>query len=135
MNAAQKIAWFNLSVCALAVVLVLSLIPFLGKGAMGGWGVLGLLGLSVVLLRKKQGQVVSDERDVSIQRKSVLIAYSAFWILYILAAVLAPFVYGEKGNVPVFVVQQSAWIGFVFFYSVTSIATLIQYARGGSDGE
>jgi hypothetical protein len=44
MTAAQKHAWFNLVVVALSVVTVLILVPVLGPGAQGGFGLLGLLG-------------------------------------------------------------------------------------------
>ena len=36
MSATQKFAWFNLAVVGLTLVTVLSLLPFLGKSALGG---------------------------------------------------------------------------------------------------
>jgi hypothetical protein len=101
MSAMQKWAWFNLAVIALTLVAVLSLLPFLGKGALGGFGFLGLLGFGPLFFRRKPGQVLTDERDQLIQRRSWVLAYSLFWVAFVLAAVvLSAVVYGQEGAVP-----------------------------------
>jgi hypothetical protein len=130
----QKFAWFNLAVITLTVVAVLALLPFLGRGALGGFGLLGLMGFGPFFFRKKPGQVVADERDQLIQQRSWVVAYSLFWVVFVLAvAVLSPVVYGQDGAVPVWVVQISAFCGFMLVYALASIAILIQYAGGASD--
>src|SRR5437899_10058017 len=98
MSATQKFAWFNLAVIALTLVVVLALLPFLGKGALGGFGFLGIIGLGPLFFRKRPGQVVADERDILIQRRAWILAYALFWVVFVLAAVLfAPLVYGQEG--------------------------------------
>src|SRR6186713_3106421 len=130
MSAMQKFAWFNLAVIALTLVAVLSLLPFLGKGA------LGLIGFGPLFFRKKPGQVLTDERDQLIQRRSWVLAYSLFWVAFVLAAVvLSPWKYGAEGAVPVPIVQLSVAVGFLFVYAVASIAILVQYAGGSSHAE
>jgi hypothetical protein len=71
MSAMQKFAWFNLAVIALTLMAVVSLFPFLGKGALGGFGFLGLTGFGPYFFRKKPGHVLADERDQLIQRGSI----------------------------------------------------------------
>jgi hypothetical protein len=134
MSATQKFAWFNLAVIALTLVAVLSLLPFLGRGALGGCGILGLLGLGPLFFRKKSGQVLIDERDQLIQGRSWFLAYALFWVAFVLAAVfLSAVVYGQEGAVPVWVVQSSVFCGLVLVYALASVAILVQYAGGSKD--
>jgi hypothetical protein len=134
MSAMQKFAWFNLAVIALTLVAVVSLLPFLGKGALGGFGFLGLIGLGPLFFRKRPGQVLTDERDQLIQRRSWVLAYSLFWVAFVLAAVvLSAVVYGQEGAVPVWVVQSSVFCGFMLVYALASVAILVQYAGGSRD--
>jgi hypothetical protein len=129
MSAMQKFAWFNLAVIALTLGTVLLLLPFLGKGALGGSGFIGFLGFGPLFFRKKPGQVLIDERDVLIQQRSWVLAYSFFWVVFVLAAVvLSAVVYGQEGAVPVVVVQISVLPGFMLVYTLASIAILVQYA-------
>jgi hypothetical protein len=129
MSAMQKFAWFNLAVIALTLVAILSLLPFLGKGALGGFGFLGLIGLG-------PGQVLTDERDILIQRRSWILAYALFWVVFVLAAVLlSPLVYGQEGAVPVWVIQISVFCGFMLVYGLASVAMLVQYSGGSKDAE
>ena len=53
MNASQREAWFNLIVVLSSLLMVTVLLPFLGKGAMGGFGLLGFLGFSPLFFRKR----------------------------------------------------------------------------------
>src|SRR5262245_39719542 len=101
MSATQKFAWFNLAVITLTLAAIFALLPFLGKGALGGFGLIGLLGFGPFFFRSKPGQVTVDERDQLIQRRSWLLAYALFWVVFVLAAVfLSALVYGEDGAVP-----------------------------------
>ncbi len=136
MSATQKFAWFNLAVIAWTLVAVLSLLPFLGKGALGSLGFLGLIGFGPFFFRRKMGQVPTDERDQLIQRNAWVLAYSLFWVAFVLAAVfLSASVYGPEGAVPVWVVQCSVAWGFMLVYALVSVAILVQYARGSKDAE
>jgi hypothetical protein len=136
MSAIQKFAWFNLAVIALTLLAVLALLPFLGKGALGAFGFLGLIGLGPLFFRKRPGQVVVDERDQIIQLRSWVLAYSLFWVVFVLTAVLiSQLVYGQEGAVPVTVVQISVGCFFMLVYALASIAVLVQYTGGAKDAE
>ncbi len=136
MSATQKWAWFNLVVLGLTLGAVLALLPLLGQRAFGCFGLLGVLGFGPFFFRKKPGQVLMDERDTLIQRRSWVLAYSLFWVVFVLAAVfLSAAVYGEEGSVPVIVVRMSVAGAFMFLYALASIAILVQYAGGSRDAQ
>ena len=126
----QKHAWFNLAVVGLTVVVCVALAPFLGPKAQGAVGLLGLQGFGMLYFRKRPGQVLADERDLDIVRRAGIVAYSVFWLVFVIACVGASFLYSERGAVPVSVVQISVWIGWMLVSSVTSLSVLIQYGQG-----
>jgi hypothetical protein len=134
MSRSQKHAWFNLAVVALSLAVVLLLYPLLGKGALGGFGFLGLLGLGPLFYRKKKGDVVTDERDALIQQRAWIAAHSIFWLVFVAAGTLAPFFYGYYGAVPAMLINFAVYVGLIIFVVVHAIATLVQYA-GGPNGE
>ncbi len=129
----QKAAWFNLITVGLTLVTVLALYPFLGRGAAGGFGLSGFLGLCPLFFRKRRGQVLADERDLLIQRRSTIIAYSVFWVAFVASAMLALTLYGFDGAVPVPVLVNAVWLGLMLFVGLQALATLTQYGRGGAD--
>ena len=134
MSAVQKFAWFNLAVIALTIVALLSLLPYLGKGALGSFGLLGLTGFGGFFFRRRSCEVVIDERDALIQQRSWVLAYSMFWLVFVLAAVfLSAAVYGWEGAVPVWVVQSSVACGFMLVYTLVSVAILVQYLGSSRD--
>ncbi len=129
----QKAALFNLIIVVLAFATVLALYPFLGRGAAGGFGMLGFLGFGPLFFWRHRGQVMADERDQLIQRRSTIIAYSVFWVAFVASSMLALAFYGGDGAVPVPVVMNAVWLGLMLFVGIQAIATLAQYGRGGSD--
>jgi hypothetical protein len=134
MTALQKWAWFNLLVVGLTLAVVLGALPFMGKGAMGGFGFLGFMGFAPLFYRKSGTQVLTDERDQLINRHAWFLAYSLFWVIYVLVSVfLSAWIYGWEGAVPVWVVQSSVFVALMFVTALASIAILIQYAGGASN--
>ena len=136
MTALQKNAWYNLGVIAMTLSTIGVLIPLAGKGALGGFGFLGLLGLGPMFFRKRSGQVVLDERDQSIANLSWNFAFAIFWVVAVMfAALVSASVYGSDGAVPVWIVQSSVFVGLIVIYAMSSIAILVQYGRGAADGQ
>jgi uncharacterized membrane protein len=130
MSPTQKHAWYNLAVVVFSAGVVLALVPLMGVAAQGGFGFLGLLGFGPFFFCKKNGQVVTDERDTQIQRKSVIVGYTAFWLMFVGSACLAALWYGVDGAVPVMLIMAFCWSAVIVFYGVMSVATLIQYGWG-----
>jgi hypothetical protein len=135
MTATQKHAWFNLAVVALSVLTVAALVPVLGpRRAMGGLGLLGLLGFGMLFFRKRPGVVVADERDAQIRLRALMLTSALFWIIFVETCVFLPwFYYGEQGAVPVVVIQGSVLVWWLIVTVVDSVATLVLYSRGGTD--
>ena len=75
-------------------------------------------------------------RNAALAWRSWVLAYSLFWVVFVLAAVvLSAVVYGQEGAVPVWVVQSSVFCGFMLVYTLASVAILVQYAGGPRDAE
>ncbi len=145
MNRTQKIARFNLIVMLIALGLsalavgvsyfVIGLPIRRAVGGLGFLGICGLLGLSPILFRKEAGEVDFDERDLLIQRKAALGAYSIFWFLFVLAAMVPFFVLGADGKVSVQYLAAMVFAGAAVVTVVQSIATLELYGWRNKDHE
>jgi hypothetical protein len=141
MNRAQKIARFNLIVILIAVILSVIAIGIFYfvvgmpiQRALGGFGFIGICGLgglSALLYKKEPGKVSFDERDLLIHKKASLGAYSIFWFLFVLAAMIPFFVLGPKGTISVKYLPAMVFGGMVTVMLVQSIVTLEEY--GWSD--
>jgi len=128
MSAMQKVAWFNLAVVLLSLGAVLSLLPIVGtQRAQAGLAILGLFGLNPLFLRRKRGRAVFDERDTLIQRRSVIVAYTIFWVAMFGVSGLAALVYGLDGSVPVEVILVFPAYAAMVLLAAMSVATLVQY--------
>ncbi len=135
MSRMQKFAWFNLAVIAWTLLVVCSLLPFLGHRAMGGLGFLGLIGAGPLFFRKQPGQVVIDERDQLIQWRSWSFAYGVFWVILVLVAVvLSAAVYGADGAVPVTIVRLSVFWAFMLVYARFGVHRNLGPVRGKDQG-
>src|SRR3954451_20330237 len=125
MTPAQKHAWYSLAVVATCLAVLAASVEALGPvRAQGAFGVMGLLGLGRSFFRKRPGGVVTDERDEEIRRRATLIAHVVFWVVFILAGVACPFLYGPAGAVPVLVVVYGLWLSFCLVVTVAAVATL-----------
>ena len=98
------------------------------------WEFLGSFEFGHLFFRHKAGQILTDERDTLIQRRAWILAYAVFWLVFVLAAVfLSVLVYGDRGAVPVEVIQISVAWGAMLVYTVASIGILVQSGGGVSD--
>jgi len=139
MNSAQKIAWYNLTVLAVALTIsgaavsILAVTSGMPKalGGLGFLGIAGLLGLSPILFRKKPGKLGFDERDLLIFRRATLVAYSTFWVFFTVAC-MVPWLVLERGaRIPVAILPLMLAAGFIIVQLVQSVATLVQYGWAG----
>ena len=143
MNRAQKIALYNLIVIMASLTITGAAVGILAivlgmpraLGGLGFLGICGLLGMSPILFRKKRGQLGFDERDLLIYNRASLVAYSVFWVLFT-AACMVPWLILDKGStIPAVVLPLMLAAGFFVVQLVQSVAVLVQYGRGGKDGE
>ncbi len=142
MNREQKRAWAIVISMSLAVVLCvaaaatrhlggsLTRVLIIAAALIQGIGVL-------VCLRVKPDKsvVTSDERDKLIEKNAHLAGFGAVYLFVIVASFAPIAIFGEDGSLPV------TWCpalligaGFCQVYAM-SVATLIQYGRGGHDAE
>jgi FtsH-binding integral membrane protein len=143
MNRYQKIAWFNLIVITITIIITSAAIAIefhiRGYSEIAPWfvGILALLRLKPFLFKKPQGQdkVISDERDNLIIKRASSFAYTTFWIVFFILCFLLFLIIGPKSSVPTITLPLMAFGGALFMKIVCSVAILIQYGWGGKDNE
>ncbi len=143
MNRQQKIAIIVLIVSLLGMFLGITLalmkhyVPGFPKGAVAFGGFILSLGVFLIIsriLKKKKGEVISDERDKLIEKNAHLAGFGAVYLLVILVSYL-PIGIAPEAKIP------TQWFPFLLPLAVLcqciaqSLATLIQYGRGGKNHE
>jgi hypothetical protein len=143
MNRQQKIALIVLIVSLFAMFLGITLtlmkhyVPDFPKKDISFPGFILSLGLFLIIsriLKKKKGEVVSDERDKLIEKNAHLAGLGAVYLLVILVSYL-PIGIAPKAKIP------TQCFPFIFPLAVLcqcfvmSLATLIQYGRSDAKGE
>ncbi len=145
MNRYQKIAWFNLIV--IAVTIIMTTIAVTIEFHIRGYSELGLYFIApLVLLRfnpflfkkpQSKGGVVSDERDSIIVKRALSFAYTSFWIVFIVSS-FAVHIFmgmGPESSVPTITLPLIAVGGALFMKILCSAAILVQYGRGAKGEE
>jgi membrane protease YdiL (CAAX protease family) len=142
MNRQQKIAIFVLVVSLIGIFLGITItlmkhyVPGFPKGSIALGGFILSLGVFLIIsriLKKKKGEVVSDERDKQIEKNTYLAGFGAVYLLVILVSYL-PIGIAPEGKIP------TQWFPFLLPIAVLcqclamSISTLIQYGRGAKGG-
>ena len=132
MNAVENVAWTELTVSVVAVVVVLALYPWMGNAALGGFGMLGLLGITPLFLRKRGSRVIRDERDVKIEMRSSWIGFGTGWVVMMISlAAVTMWHVDQRRDVPTGLLNALIWTQFALCYAIKGATTLIQY-RGSS---
>ena len=139
MNRYQKLAWFNLIVIAVTIIVtsIAVTIEFhiRGYSEIGPWFVVILVLLSYTpkMFKKPQSEsgVLSDERDSFILKRALSFAYTSFWILFFLSSFLLFIFLGPRSSVPTITLPLMVFAGALFMKIVCSAAILVQYGRGG----
>jgi hypothetical protein len=137
MTAQQRMAWFQLVVVGGTLVLWLATLPFLGRGATGCFGLLGLLGFAPIFHRPRggAGEPVWDEREGLIHAQSIKAGYFVVWF-YFTAACMIPwgwsFLRGAT-TISIDYLPIMLLVGVIVLVAIQSVAVLLQY-RGETDG-
>lgn len=128
MNASEKVAWTELIVSVMAAMVVLALYPWMGNAALGGFGLLGLLGITPLFLRKRGHQVVSDERDRAIETRSSWFGFGTAWLTMLISLVAVTMWYSyQQRDVPTGLLTALIWAQFALCYAIKGAMSLIQY--------
>jgi len=142
MNRQQKIAVTVLIVSLLGMflgitfILMRRFVPDFPKTAIAFGSLVLAIGVIVFISRfkKDKGAVTFDERDKLIEKNAHLAGFGAVYLLVILVSYL-PIGIAPEAKIP------TKWFPFLLPVAVLcqcfaqSLATLIQYGRGGKDGE
>jgi len=139
MNKLQKMAWCQLAIIVVTLSATTTTIAILNykygmpaaRSGLGILGFLGLLGLTEIIFRPKREKNEFDERDALIQKRSTLLAYSAFWVIFVLGSMTAWGIIGPEGHISVNVLPLMVGSAGILVISVRSVAILVQYGRGG----
>jgi len=137
MNKTQKDALFSITMSALllAMVVTIAVVAKLPRSLSWFWFLLtyGIIGLSLVFLRKRQSpvEVDLDERDKLIKRRAMLTCYFSLWGFFIATCTIPWLIVGPEGSIPVCVLPVILLGVFITVMLVNSVAILIQYGRGG----
>jgi len=137
MNRQQKIALIVLIVSLFGMFLGITLtlmkhyVPDFPKGTIAFGGFILSLGVFLIIsriLKKKKGEVVSDERDMQIEKNAYLTGFGAVYLLVILVSYI-PIGIAPEAKIP------TQWFPYLFPIAVLcqclamSISTLVQYGR------
>ena len=147
MNKTQKGAWFTLGVAIL--LLVFGAIIYAGMFAPGsrtagtglvkvwGWIILVFLagGAALVHWKRKPSDVDFDERDNTVKKNAVLVAFVGLLILLFAVSIVPSFVAGDTGSIQVCLLPIINIGVFLIVMLIYSVAVLTQYCWGGKENE
>lgn len=90
-----------------------------------------------IFLRKKQSiaEVESDERDRLIVKRAILVSFVSGWILIAAFTLISRLILGITGSIPIWILSLINFFIFIIAMFIYSAAILVQYGRGGKDGE
>lgn len=131
MNAMEKVAWTELLVSLATVTVVTALYPWLGSGATGAFGLLGLVVCSVWFVKGNRQAVVIDERDRQIERQATRRGIEAAWMALFLAliAIVLWSSYHDTKAVATGLLTWLVWIQFAICYGVKGFIGVVSYRR------
>lgn len=131
MNGMEKAAWTELVVSVTAVALATSLVPWLGPRATAGFGLLGLLVLSIVFVRRRGKRVVVDERDREIERQATKIGVETAWMALFTALIAATLWanYSDNNAVSTGFLNWLIWVQFAICYGTKGLVAVVMYRR------
>ncbi len=131
MTAMEKLAWTELLVSVTTIVIVTALIPWLGNGATGAFGLLGLLVCGLWFIKRRGNSVVIDERDREIERRSTRRGIEVAWMMLFLAliAIVLWSSFANEGVVATWMLTWLVWLQFAVCYSVKGFVSVLAYRR------
>ncbi|MGE5609636.1 MAG: hypothetical protein ACM359_10310 [Bacillota bacterium] len=138
MSPLQKLAWYNLSIGVLIVVLYAVAAPLLGpEAALGVTGLGGFWGIGGRLCYGTwRGEVRHDEREALVQKNAALAAWAASWLYFVLICMVPWALMHYVWHQDRISVEVLPWIlmgGFIVFMLAQSVAVLAQLGWRSQD--
>jgi hypothetical protein len=135
MNRMQKMAWYKIIVIVATGIVTTCTVATLNytcsasqaRAGLGCLGLLGFLGLADRIFRKSTDKIDFDERDLLIQRKATVVAYSVFWVFWIASSMAIWAIKKPGGSITVEVLPLMVLAGGVVVTLMHSVAILVQY--------
>ena len=131
MAAMEKVAWTELLVSVVAVIVASALYPWLGSEAHVGFAVLGFLLCGLWFMKRRGQKVVADERDRTIERRATQLGVEAAWMTTFLAliGIVLWTSYFADGLVATRLLTWLIWVQFAICYSVKGCVGVFTYRR------
>ena len=139
----EKLAWFN--TVFWGAFLVFSITFFIFKNPLECWQnhtirglLIGIWLLGIIIdvtfrllskIKKSQGKIKSDERDLLILNMSHKVALMAVSIFFLLCCFILTEMYWEQGTMPVKYLYFILFYGWIIFFLAFSVTSLINYRR------
>ena len=141
MNKTQKSAWYGVFLAAMLLLVPVGdileniLNPIVLR--ICGYTMACLLVLPIFFInrKRKSAEAETDERDIFIIKKALIISLVSICALLLVAYMVTLFVPGLTGSISVEVLQTLVFFSFIIFILILSAAILIQYGWKGKDHE
>ena len=137
MNRYQKLAWWNLIVITLTIIITTAAIAI--EFRVRGYSTIGiyfiaplvLLQFNRYLFKKPQsaGGVVSDERDSLIIKRALAFTFMTFWWVFIISSFLLWWFIGPRNSVPTITLPLMVLAAGIFMKIACSVAILVLYGK------
>jgi len=141
MNRVLKYAWYQLIVMLTAMLYAgvsIWIIATYWRGkefsALIVLGPLALVHFFKVFFPLKAGEIEFDERDVAIKTGATQLSFVVFWYEFVLSCLIPILVIGN-GSIHVMYLGGLLLEALLIFRIIWSIAVIVQYGRGGKDGQ
>ena len=129
MNALQKVAWIEVIVAIVASIAVLGAMPLLGDRSTDLYVLLAVVpAIYPFLMRPRGGEIVKDERDNEIKKRSEYWGVSTAWMFFVIS-MIAISMWHNTQDVPTKYLFALIWIQFAVYIGAKGAAALAFYRR------
>ncbi|MCA9412945.1 MAG: DUF2178 domain-containing protein [Candidatus Omnitrophica bacterium] len=131
MTGMEKVAWTELIVSLVTVIVVIALVPWLGTSAQAGFAIMGFVAFGYFFIRRRGSRVVTDERDSEIEQKAIRYGVSVAWTALFTSLILVIAWSGthEISEVPIALLSWLLWSQFVIAYGVKGLSGVLMHRR------